>query len=214
MANNRYLTPKNETTVTRFVIAIVLYFLLRSIIKRGAKQATQDAILSGDNNALVAVEMRQAMNPSGTSWLMDFDGTDTDALFNSARKATDFPAVARAYANLYDADLLTDLQNELSPAQFAQFQALLGKGGATGKYYVSYPIADAFEVSGGDTDTPRISSTTPIKTYNQGEMIEGDFVSLVARASPTGNEYLLFKDSKFWFFETYFVIESKRLILK
>lgn len=211
MAANRYLSDKNETLVVRFLVIIVAYFLLRSIVKRAAKKAAQEQVAAGDTNSLIAVEMRQAMNPSGTTWLMDFDGTETEALFNAARKATNFSAVSSAYASLYDSDLITDIQNELSVADFAQFQALIGKGGAKGRYYANKNNVPAYELENWETN-PRIIDTPIYRNFTFGEMIDFDFVQKITGTH--GNVYAVFVNSRFLFPDTYVAINVKDLTIQ
>lgn len=211
----RYLTAQNETLVVRFIVIVVAYFILRSIIKRAAKDATQEQVAAGDVNALIAVEMRQAMNPSGSAWFMSFDGTEVETLFNSARKCTDFSQVSRAYKNLYNADLINDVQDELSTTDFAQFQALLGIGGAKGYYYSVAEGVPAYEVLNVDLNKQPIGNIgSVIKAYKLGERIDGDFVQELGKGSESGSTFLLFKDTNFWFFDYYYVIEAKNLILR
>lgn len=213
MATKRFLSDKNETLVVRFLIALALYFLIRSMIKRAAKEQTQNAVLSGDANALYATELRQAMNPTGVSWMMSFDLTDKEAIFNIARKITDFKAVANNYANLYDSDLLTDLQEELNATDFAQFQALLGKGGAIGRYFAKVATT-SFEVNNYNPDQNQVGTIgSVLKTYKQAELIDAQFVEVLGKGS-AGTEYVLFKDSKFYFIDEYFVIRASDLILR
>lgn len=187
---SRFVSEKSENLIIKFLVIVVSYFLIKNLIKKGAKAATQDAILSGDVNALIAVEMRQAMNPTGTQWFMDFDGTDVQALFNSARKTKDFAAVARAYANLYDADLLTDLQNELSADDFKKLQSLIGKGNATGKFYAK-TTAPAYVIKDG-----KIFLNEIFETYKAGELIAS--ASDGYTEAQDGTIYYLFTVEK-WF---------------
>lgn len=214
MANQRYLSDKNETLVIRFLVIVVSYFLLRNLIRNLAQKAEQQAVLSGDTNALLAVQVRQSINPSGFSWLIGFDGTDREALFNAARKMTDPAKVATAYRNLYGSDMGTDVQNDVSSADFALFQSLLGKGGATGKYFVKAASTTAFEVINYDASKDQVGSIGgALETYKTGQPIEADFVELLGRGTPTGTDYLLFKDTSFFFFDRYFVIPASDLIL-
>ncbi|WP_028523204.1 hypothetical protein [Runella limosa] len=213
--NGRFLDTKNESLIVRFLIYATIFYLVRNVIRNGAKQATQNAVAAGDNNALIAVEMRQAMNPSGTAWMMSFDLTDKEALFNCARKITDFAAVSRAYTDLYDSDLITDLQEELGADGFAQFQAYLGKGGATGRFYCVADGAPAYEVTNVDTSKDPIGSIGGVvKTYSLGERIDAEYVIDLGKGSKDGESFLLFKGSKWLFFDMYFVIQAKNLVLK
>lgn len=213
--DGRFLDTKNESLIVRFLIYLTIFYLVRSVIKNGAKQATQNAVASGDTNALIAVELRQAMNPTGSSWMMSFDGTDVETVFNCAKKTTDFAGVARAYKDLYDSDLITDLQDELSITDFAQFQAFLGKGGASGKFYAIVEGTPAYEVTGIDLSKDPIGKIGGVlKAYKLGEVIDAEYVQDLGKGSVNGESFLLFKQTKFWVIDTYFVIQNKNLVLR
>ena len=71
-----------------------------------------------DPNVRAAMTIRVAMNPSGISWMSSFDTTNNEAIFNTARTITDLDAVIKAYRKLYDSDMMTDLQSELSADEY------------------------------------------------------------------------------------------------
>lgn len=213
MANQRYLSDKNETLITRFLVIVISYFIFRNIIRTQAKKQEQQAVLSGDKNALLAVQVRQAINPSGFAWLIGFDGTDREALFNAARKMTESAKVATAYRNLYGSDLGSDVQNDVSAADFALFQSLLGKGGAKGKYYVKVASTASYEVNGYDPTKSQVGTIgSQLDTYTTGQPIDAEFIEILGRGSAS-TDYALFKDTSFFFFDRYFVILASDLIL-
>ena len=78
-----------------------------------------------DPNVRAAMTIRIAMNPSGISWMKSFDTTDNDAIFNAARTITDLDAVIKAYRKLYDSDMMTDLQGELSAEEYQKFLTMV-----------------------------------------------------------------------------------------
>jgi hypothetical protein len=48
-----------------------------------------------------AMSLRSAMNPSGISWMMSMDTTDTSTVLNTAKTITNLDSVQKAYKNLY-----------------------------------------------------------------------------------------------------------------
>jgi hypothetical protein len=62
-----------------------------------------------------------AFNPSGMDWMKKMDGTNTEAIFNTAKEITDLNKVMRAYKNLYNSSMLDDLRQELSPEDYTKF---------------------------------------------------------------------------------------------
>lgn len=68
-----------------------------------------------------AMIIRSAMNPSGMEWLKSTDGTNTEAILNTAKEITDLNLVMNAYKNLFNSSMLEDLQKELSPEDYTKF---------------------------------------------------------------------------------------------
>jgi len=62
-----------------------------------------------------------AFNPSGMDWMKKMDGTNTEAIFNTAKEITDLNKVMSAYKKLYNSSMLDDLRQELSPQDYAKF---------------------------------------------------------------------------------------------
>ena len=60
-----------------------------------------------------AMLLRSAINPSGVSWLKQTDGTSEQDIFSIAKEITKLDEVVSAYKDLYQDNLLDDLQREL-----------------------------------------------------------------------------------------------------
>jgi hypothetical protein len=68
-----------------------------------------------------AMTIYSAMNPSGMDWMKKMDGTNTEAILNTAQEITDLNKVQDAYRKLYNSSLLDDLRQELSPEDYTKF---------------------------------------------------------------------------------------------
>lgn len=101
-------------------IAALLYFLVSAVSK--SKQQAYLNNAGQDVTTQQAQALRDAFNRSGVSYLMAFDGTDTDLVFQTAAQITDYKAVSEAYRVLYPgSELTTDLQTELSRTDLQKF---------------------------------------------------------------------------------------------
>lgn len=211
----RFLSTKNETLVVRFLVIVVAYFLLRSIARKNAERDAQNALLTGDENALYATELRQAMNPSGYTWLMGVDFTNTEAIFNTARKIRDFDKVSSYYRSLYQSDLVQDLQKELSPADFQKFLSLLGKGGASGKIYARTNNVPAYAAK-GEGDNWEIDFSSPVDTFSAGEYLTDEVIANAVYANAQGKEfkYYIFKTSNWFLFSRTVAVDVNNLLEK
>jgi hypothetical protein len=72
-----------------------------------------------------AMSLRSAMNPSGISWMMSMDTTNTGTVVNTAKTITNLDSVQKAYKNLYQNNLLDDLQSELSTSDYQKFLTIV-----------------------------------------------------------------------------------------
>ncbi len=72
-----------------------------------------------------AMALRSAMNPSGISWMMSFDTTNTNTVMDSAKTITNLDNVQTAYKNLYQDNLLDDLQSELTSSDYQKFLTII-----------------------------------------------------------------------------------------
>jgi hypothetical protein len=72
-----------------------------------------------------AMALRSAMNPSGVSWMMSFDTTNTGTVLDSAKTITNLDSVQKAYTSLYKDNMLDDLQGELSTSDYQKFLTIV-----------------------------------------------------------------------------------------
>ena len=72
-----------------------------------------------------AMALRSAMNPSGVSWMMSFDTTNSASVIETAKTLTNLDNVQTAYKNLYQDNLLDDLQGELSAGDYQKFLTIV-----------------------------------------------------------------------------------------
>lgn len=103
-----------------------LLFRYGSKIFDSARRKGAEMQLDDSPEARQATVLRSAMNPSGMSWLMSMDTTDTAKVLDTARSITNLDEVIRSYRNLYSSDLVKDLQSELSSEDYQKFMTLIG----------------------------------------------------------------------------------------
>ena len=72
-----------------------------------------------------AMALRSAMNPSGISWMMSFDTTNSGTVIDTAKTINNLDSVQKAYKNLYQNNLLDDLQSELSTSDYQKFLTIV-----------------------------------------------------------------------------------------
>ena len=65
------------------------------------------------------------MNPSGISWMMSIDTTNTSSVMDTAKTITNLDSVQKAYKNLYQDNLLDDLQSELSTSDYQKLLTIV-----------------------------------------------------------------------------------------
>ena len=105
-------------------------FVLQPAIQKYRKNYEQRNILT-DSNKQQATFFYNAINPSGISWMRSFDFTNEKMIYDAARKVTDWNSVQKAYANLYNRNLLSDLQSELNTTEYKTFLRILSSGKAS-----------------------------------------------------------------------------------
>jgi len=105
------------------VIAGGLYLGYRVTTKmiKNWKERNTSALADQSPEVRQAMGLRSAMNPSGISWLMWTDGTNETAIKQIASQIQNLDSVAMAYRNLYQAELIKNLQSELSSQDFNAF---------------------------------------------------------------------------------------------
>jgi hypothetical protein len=72
-----------------------------------------------------AMLLRSAINPTGVSWLKQTDGTLEQDIFSIAKEITKLDEVVSAYKDLYQDNLLDDLQRELSLEDYQKVLKLI-----------------------------------------------------------------------------------------
>jgi hypothetical protein len=119
---------KNQSKIINGVLVIggiyLTYRLGKNII---ASLNKSDAQNKADDSPDVrqAMALRSAMNPSGVSWMMSFDTTNTATVMDSAKIITNLDNVQTAYKNLYQDNLLDDLQSELTASDYQKFLTII-----------------------------------------------------------------------------------------
>ncbi len=96
------------------------YRMISTAYRRHQAQATS-SLADESPEVRQAMTLRSAMNPSGVPWLAWGDGTHESIIDQIARQITKLDSVVRAYKNLYQRDLITDLQKELNSTLFNAF---------------------------------------------------------------------------------------------
>lgn len=119
------LQPKPEastinTIVKVGVVGIGLYMGYKWLKKRQTNAA--NSAVTKDAAANSAQLFRGFMNPSGVSWMRNFDGTKRSEILIEAKNVADLAAVQKFYREMFDgADLLEDLRQELNAEDYTKF---------------------------------------------------------------------------------------------
>ena len=152
--------PKDINSLLFFVLLLFLFWQL----KRGWDKSAQAVVSQNAGTDLTsqqAIQLRQAMNPSGSGFLIG-DGTDEDSIMATAATITDYKAVYQAYKTLYGSDLTADLTGELSREELAQFWAVVN--GNVAKPATTGTTATTGTSTGTSTAKPAPSTTLAGKT--------------------------------------------------
>jgi hypothetical protein len=107
--------------ITMLSIVLSRKYLQGVIEKYRENQADNNVEKSknGKNINIIAQAYKNAVNPSGTSWLQWSDGTDEDAIFNLANDTKgSLNEINKAYKNKFQISLVDDLRTELSSNEF------------------------------------------------------------------------------------------------
>jgi len=122
-----WLDNPQRVLVGGLVVGIGGFLTYKLVLKIITTNRKKNTSLQADNDLEVqqAMLLRNAMNPSGISWMMSFDTTNNDAIVATAKKITNFDKVATSYKKLYDSDLTADLQSELTTDEYQKFLTLI-----------------------------------------------------------------------------------------
>jgi hypothetical protein len=117
----------NKYIVIGIIVLIILFFL-KGRIKKMIKNYNEkqfDKNETTDVNQL-AQQYRSASNPSGSSWMIDFDGTDEDAIEKLAFQTKGhFTNVASAYKQKFDETLTDRVRAELDSDEFKNWHNII-----------------------------------------------------------------------------------------
>ena len=118
----------NQSKIVNGILVLggiyITYRLGKKLIAEFNKSNAQD---NADDSPEVrqAMTLKSAMNPSGISWMMSFDTTNSSKILETAKIITNLDNVRSAYKNLYQANLLDDLQSELSTDDYQKFMTIV-----------------------------------------------------------------------------------------
>lgn len=103
---------------------IITYKLAKKLLVDFKKSSTQSQV-DDSPTARQAIGLRSAINPSGISWLKSIDTTSVSVVFETAKTITNLDQVVKDYANLFEDNLLDDLQSELSASEYQTFLSII-----------------------------------------------------------------------------------------
>lgn len=143
------------------------YFLINKYLTEARRQKQYDKF-STDPMVKAALEIKQGVNPSGTSWLQSVDGTNKDAIDRAATSVTNYSDVIAAYKKLGFGDLDADLRSELNNEDYQRFLTAVKKEGA------GIVIESPYKYKVGETLVKKLDTDTPVMSVisNRKENIE------------------------------------------
>lgn len=110
------------------LLILVILFFFRGRIRKMIRQRKERQF---DNNETqdvnqIAQQYRSASNPSGVSWMIDFDGTDEEAIDKLAYQSkNNFSAIANAYRQKFDETLTDRMRAELDTDDFQSWHNII-----------------------------------------------------------------------------------------
>lgn len=122
------VVENNQTKLLNGVLVVGGIYLTYRLGKNlFASLNKSDAQYKADDSLEVrqAMALRSAMNPSGVSWMMSFDTTNTGSIIDTAKSITNLDSVQKAYKSLYQDNLLDDLQNDLKITDYQKFLTII-----------------------------------------------------------------------------------------
>lgn len=103
------------------IVVVILYFIFRNRIKAVIRRYRERKFDRNEGNYInqLAQQYRAAANPSGISWMQNFDGTSSNEIKNLAFQTKGrLQAVADAYQLKFNESLTDRMRKELSAAEF------------------------------------------------------------------------------------------------
>lgn len=114
---------------TKWIVVIVAYFILKKWAVKAAEDKAQRDLQSSTGSqtaAGLATLYKQALNPSGYTFLIEMDGTSEELIYKTAGyRPQNFSQVWEKYKLQYSRNLTDDLQKELSTDEYAKFLQIL-----------------------------------------------------------------------------------------
>jgi len=155
------------------VLSIAGYkFLLQPAYRKYKMNNEQRNILS-DPNKQQATYLYNAMNPSGISWMRSFDNTNEETVYSAARRITNWNAVQSTYGNLYNRNLLSDLQKELDNDEYQTFLRILSTTASGKTSNKSNAIARGLIIASSKDVRLRSTPDSTKKSYSIGTNVLG-----------------------------------------
>lgn len=126
-------TVRNVLTDKRVIyviLGIILYFILKKTFLKAIraykeKQFDKNSFASPNK---IALNLHSAANPSGQSWIIDYDGTDEDAFLTSGQRMKDLRLqreVSEAYQLKFDETLEDRANKELDGDDLRTWEGLI-----------------------------------------------------------------------------------------
>ncbi len=120
MENNDNISHKLLDYGIKAILVAGAVYGITKIVKNYKKSNTEHQV-EKKPEVSQAMTIYSAMNPSGMDWMKKMDGTNTEAVLNTAQEITDLNKVQDAYKKLYNSSMLDDLRQELSPEDYTKF---------------------------------------------------------------------------------------------
>jgi hypothetical protein len=120
MENNDNISHKLLDYGIKAILVAGAVYGITKIVKNYQKSNTEHQV-EKKPEVSQAMTIYSAMNPSGMDWKKKMDGTNTEAILNTAQEITDLNKVQDAYKKLYNSSMMDDLRQELSPEDYTKF---------------------------------------------------------------------------------------------
>tara|TARA_Y100000589_G_C27147351_1_gene627426 strand:+ start:766 stop:1176 length:411 start_codon:yes stop_codon:yes gene_type:complete len=121
-----------KVLTNKYVLIIIAvlgsWFILRGGIKRMIRKWRERKFNKNESKDVnqIAQGYRSAANPSGVSWMIDFDGTDDEAIEKLAYQTKgSLDEVAQAYRQKFDEALTDRLRKELDVSEFQNWRNIV-----------------------------------------------------------------------------------------
>lgn len=122
-----------KTIFSNRIVLIVLagllaYLFLKKRIKKVVRKISENQFDKNEtqNPNILAQQYRSAANPSGNKWMIDWDGTDEDAIDRLAYQTRGrLESVTDAYSQKFDETLTDRMRTELDNDDFQNWRNIV-----------------------------------------------------------------------------------------